>query len=77
MSFVPLQELRDLAGKKQPSRICRWLAEHQWVFEVGADGLPKVDRRYYDKRLTDGITEVSVDINKQALEAICDSKIQK
>ena len=77
MSFVPLQELKELTGRKQPSRICRWLAEHEWVFEEGADGLPKVDRRYYDKRMTAGLTDVQPTINEDALKAICAPKVQK
>lgn len=77
MSFVPLQELKELTGRKQPSRICRWLAEHEWIFEEGADGLPKVDRRYYDKRLTQGLTDEAPEINQQALKAICAPKVQK
>jgi len=77
MSFVPLNELQELSGRKRPSRICRWLAEHEWVFEEGADGLPKVDRRYYDKRMTGGVDERPVNINLDALEAICAPKVQK
>lgn len=77
MSFVPLSELQELAGRKRPSHICRWLAEHEWVFEEGADGLPKVDRRYYDKRMTSGLDERPQGINEDALKAICGPKIQK
>jgi hypothetical protein len=77
MSFVPLQELKELTGRKQPSRICRWLAEHEWVFEEGADGLPRVDRRYYDKRLTAGVIDQPQTINEDALKAICGTKVQK
>jgi hypothetical protein len=77
VSFVPLHELKELTGRKQPSRICRWLAEHDWVFEEGADGLPKVDRRYYDRRLTGGIDERPQTINENALKAICGTKVQK
>lgn len=77
MSFVPLQELQELAGRKRPSKICKWLAEHEWVFEEGADGLPKVDRRYYDKRLTAGLVDQQDTINEDALKAICAPKVQK
>jgi hypothetical protein len=44
-------ELATLTGRKQPKRMIAWLAERGWKFEVGADGLPKVDREYYRQRL--------------------------
>jgi hypothetical protein len=44
-------ELVSLTGRKQPKRMCRWLADNGWKFVVGADGLPKVDREYYRQRL--------------------------
>lgn len=49
-------ELRDLTGRKQPALQIRWLAANQWRFEVGGDGLPKVDREYYRARM--GLNEV-------------------
>lgn len=44
-------ELESLTGRKQPKRMIAWLSANDWKFVVGADGLPKVDREYYRRRL--------------------------
>lgn len=36
------QDIKNLTGYVRPSAQIRWLREHGWPFEVGADRRPKV-----------------------------------
>jgi hypothetical protein len=45
------EELQEVTGLKQASSQIRWLSENGWLFHVGGDGLPKVDREYYRERV--------------------------
>lgn len=40
-------ELIGLTGKRQGKGMARWLKENDFVFKMGADGLPRVDRDHY------------------------------
>lgn len=64
------QELYVLTNKKHGRCMVRWLAEREWCFEVGDDGYPRVDRRYYDKRMMSGYADAEQQPNMKALEAI-------
>lgn len=44
-------EITDLTGYRVPAYQIRWLREHGWVFEVGADRRPKVLAAYANRRL--------------------------
>lgn len=45
------QDIKDLTGRIRPAAQIRWLKEHSWPFEVGADGRPKVLRSVAVARL--------------------------
>jgi hypothetical protein len=68
--FLTKAQLVELTGYKRPSSICVWLADHGWVFVVGADGYPRVDRRYYDQRMIDGCAGFSSEPDYGAMEYI-------
>jgi hypothetical protein len=40
-------ELVQLTGKRQGKGMARWLAKNDFVFKMGGDGLPRVDREHY------------------------------
>lgn len=44
-------ELLELTGRAQPKRQIAWLTDNGWKFTVGADGLPKVARSFFDERM--------------------------
>jgi hypothetical protein len=48
------EELQQLTGYRQPSRMAAWLAERGWVFEPPArrGDIPKVDRAFYLARMS-------------------------
>lgn len=52
IDLLTREELKSLSGAKRSKSICLWLIDKEWVFEEGADGWPRVDRRYYDKRMS-------------------------
>jgi hypothetical protein len=45
------EQVAEVTGRKQPKRQIKWLSENGWLFHVGGDGLPKVDREYYRERV--------------------------
>lgn len=45
------EEIAELTDRPQPKRQIEWLTVHGWVFEIGAAGLPKVSRAYYEQRM--------------------------
>ena len=67
IDLLTKQELKKLSGQKLAADIILWLAENDWVFEVGADGWPRVDRRYYDKRMTGEINHKPTEPNYDAV----------
>ena len=69
IDLLTKQELNILTGKKHGRCMISWLAEYEWAFEIGADGYPRVDRRYYDKRMLLGYSDVEQQPNMKALEA--------
>lgn len=40
-------ELIELTGKRQGKRMAQWLKNEDFVFKMGADGIPRVDRDHY------------------------------
>lgn len=48
------EELREITGRLQPAAQLRWLGERKWTFEIGRDGLPKVARAYFERRMVMG-----------------------
>lgn len=42
MLFLTLEELSTLTGRRMPAAQIRWLKKHHWIYDIGADGLPKV-----------------------------------
>ena len=74
MNFLNSQQLYELTNYKRPSAQIRWFAERNWTFEVGADGYPRVDKRYYDKRMMGEIVTEKTKPNITALRAICGQK---
>lgn len=50
------QELTTITGRKQAAAQIRWLTRHEWVFAVGGDGMPKVARGYFERRMISGDT---------------------
>lgn len=40
--FLTRADLHELTGYQRPAAIRRWLAAHGYLFEVGADGWPRV-----------------------------------
>jgi hypothetical protein len=40
-------ELRKITGSPQPSKQVAWLKEQGFVFRIGYDGHPKVEREHY------------------------------
>jgi hypothetical protein len=41
------EELRKLTGSPRPSKQVAWLKEQGFVFRIGCDGYPKVEREHY------------------------------
>jgi hypothetical protein len=54
MLTITKQDLADLTGRRQPAAQIRWLRTYGWVFEIGADGMPKVANAYFDRRMVHG-----------------------
>lgn len=52
--FLTRDELAEMSGRKQRSKVCEWLAGNGYKFEVAADGWPKVLRAALDARLMPG-----------------------
>ena len=43
------EELRELAGYKQKSKVARWLRTNGFRSRMGADGWPRLDRTIYER----------------------------
>lgn len=56
MLTLSREELAALTGRTQPAAQIRWLSAHGWVYDVGSDGLPKVARAYFERRMVFGTT---------------------
>ena len=56
MLTLTTQELVGITGRKQAAAQIRWLARHQWVYAIGGDGMPKVARAYFERRMVAGET---------------------
>jgi uncharacterized protein DUF4224 len=50
-TFLSPEELRELTGGVIRRKQIEWLRRERWRFVVGLDGRPRVDRRYYDRRM--------------------------
>ncbi|MGO4764908.1 DUF4224 domain-containing protein [Cupriavidus sp. 2KB_3] len=55
--FLTAAELADLVGCKPNQRheMTKWLDRHRWRYVIDKNGLPKVARAYYNRKL--GIEE--------------------
>jgi len=51
MFILPRNEISDLTWRTQPAAQIRWLRTHEWLFEVGSDGFPRVATAFFEKRL--------------------------
>ena len=51
MSILTKQEIENLTGRSQPAAQIRWLKQRQWLFETGADGLPKVAQAHFERKM--------------------------
>jgi hypothetical protein len=49
--FVSPTDIATLTGYKRQASQIAWLRAHGWVFEIGADGRPKVLQSYAERRL--------------------------
>ena len=49
--FLTDTDISSLTGLSRPSAQIRWLREHDFPHEVGADGKPKVLKSYVQQRL--------------------------
>lgn len=49
--YLTADELTDLTGRRIGYAQAKWLRDHRWPFEVGADGRPRVLRLYHDQRM--------------------------
>jgi hypothetical protein len=74
IDLLKKSELCALTGRQRPSGMVRWLSEREWSFEIGADGYPRVDRRYYDKRMMGEIIEEEETPNYGVLRVINGTK---
>lgn len=54
-AFLDDGELARLTGRSRRTAQIRWLRDHGYVFEVNADGVPVVARRYAEQRLGVGL----------------------
>ena len=53
------EELADLTDRPHPKRQIEWLKRNNWTFEISAAGRPKVDRAYYQARMSGASTAAS------------------
>ena len=49
--FLTPGEIKELTGYKLGAKQAKWLREHRWAYEVGADGRPKVLRAHLMQRM--------------------------
>lgn len=53
--FLTIAELKELSGAKHKGKVCRWLTENRYPYDVGADGWPRVLRTYLERRLAGAV----------------------
>ena len=49
--FLEPAELRSLTGRAHRTKQAAWLRDQGWRFVLDADGRPRVDTRYYERRM--------------------------
>lgn len=49
--FLSPEELRQLTGGAIRRRQIEWLRRERWRFVLDLEGRPRVDRRYYERRM--------------------------
>ena len=49
--FLTAPDIQDLTGYQRPHDQIRWLRQRAYVFELGADGRPRILRSYLERRL--------------------------
>ena len=58
MSVVPFEELQELSGYKQASKVAGWLREHRIRYVIGGDGKPRTTSDFLREDL-DGTKQTS------------------
>lgn len=54
MLFLSGAELATLTGRITSAAQVRWLETHHWIYDIGADGKPKVALAYFERRMVYG-----------------------
>jgi hypothetical protein len=49
--FLSPEELRELTGGAIRRKQIEWLRRERWRFVLDLEGRPRVDRRYYERRM--------------------------
>ena len=58
MSVVPFEELQELSGYKQASKVAGWLREHRIRYVIGGDGKPRTTSDFLREDL-DGTKQIT------------------
>lgn len=53
--LLSVEELKELSGRKNKSKIKEWLHTKGLVFLEGADGYPKVSKEYIEQMLNGSV----------------------
>lgn len=48
------EDLVTLTGRSQAAAQIRWLKVHGWIYDIGADGKPRVACAYFERRMVYG-----------------------
>jgi hypothetical protein len=63
-------ELRELTGRARPTAQAQWLRRNHWRFVIDGNGLPKVARDYWRRRMVDGNSSTEIEVNEPDFLAI-------
>ena len=58
MSVVPFEELQELSGYRQPSKVAGWLRENKLRYVLGGDGKPRTTSDFLSEDL-DGTKQIT------------------
>lgn len=62
--LLSIEELKELSGRKNKSKIKEWLRSKGVIFLEGADGYPKVSKEYVEQMLQGNI-EIKSHVRKR------------
>jgi hypothetical protein len=68
--YLSPSELRELTGRAWPTAQTRWLRRNHWRFVIDGNGLPKVAREYWRRRMVDGDSPTELEANEPNFLAI-------